>query len=50
VRERERERSLGGGSEKHYIKWGQEKYIFDFEGSQEVPVRPSGEGKIYDQN
>jgi hypothetical protein len=39
-----------GGSERHYI-WGEARnYISGFEGSQAVPVRPSGTSNAYERN
>jgi hypothetical protein len=36
---------------RHYIGCGSwENYIFGLEGSQAVPISPSGRGKAYDEN
>jgi hypothetical protein len=43
-KEREREREVGG-SERHY-GWGGKEFIIGFEGSQALPVCPSGECKL----
>jgi hypothetical protein len=43
--EREKER-VGGGSERLQWGGGQENNIFGFEGSQSVPVSPSGRDKV----
>jgi hypothetical protein len=46
VGEREREKKVGGGSERHYrVGGGVIETIWQFEGSQAVPASPSGRGE-----
>jgi hypothetical protein len=46
----EREKIKCGSSDKHYIYWRKERYIFGCECSQAVPARPSGKGRLKIKN